>query len=312
MLKKINSNEIVMSIQNSREHTTSLVLLDCHLLSFEILIDSWTDIEWWTVNTQTIIYKQRSTSIVNIFRICDKRLSIISFDIEDKSIVQVFSSTNGKYLVMISTQSHDATMKSMKMYRIETIENGEQGILTFERTNLKNYEGTKFIGDEYLIYQHREGTDRLTHCYDLANNNLYLWFRDDDSQGSFDCLKDERSKYIWYQRHQVSRMNKVKTDISVFHIQDVSKPVCSLDVDCRLKINQVALFDNGNAMLVKVLDKLEFVAFFPKSKIAIGEENTIHFDNFRFDDSTSLWTLKKNTFYQFCHQFSLIDYVNTF
>ena len=313
VLKKINSNEIVMSIRNNREHINCLVLLDCQLLCFQTLIRSWTDIEWWTINTQTIIYKHRSTTIVSIFSISDQRLSIVSFDIGEKSIVQVLSSTNGTYLVIISTQSHDATIKSMKVYRIETIGSVEQGILTFERTNLKNLEGTKFIGDEYLIYQHREGTDRLTHCYDLANNNLYPWFRDDDSQGSFDCLKHERSKYIWYQRHQVSRMNKVKTDISVFHIQDVSKPVCSLDVDCRLKINQVALFDNGNAMLVKVLDKLEFVAFFLKSKTnKTNEKNIIHFDNFRLHDSTSLFTLKKNTFYQFCRRFSFIYYANEF
>jgi hypothetical protein len=32
-------------------------------------------------------------------------------------------------------------------------------------------------------------------------------------------------------------------------------------------------------MLVKVLDKLEFVTFFLKSKTKNNKENTIHFDN---------------------------------
>ncbi|CAF1051897.1 unnamed protein product [Rotaria sordida] len=170
----------------------------------------------------------------------------------------------------------------------------------------------KFVGDQYFVYQHKEGSNRLTYCYDLCTNTLYLWFQDDDSQGLFDCLKHERSKYIWYQRYQVSRMNKVKTDISVFHIQDISKPICSLDVDCRLKINQVALFDNGNAMLVKVLDKLEFVAFFLKSKTKNTEENTIHFDLFRLNDLTTQLTLTKGIFYQFCRKFSFTHYAMEF
>jgi hypothetical protein len=80
-------------------------------------------------------------------------------------------------------------------------------------------------------------------------------------------------------------MYKVKIDISVFHIQDVSKPVFNLDVDCRFKINQVALFDNENAMLVKILDKLEFVAFFSQT-----EQNTTHFDHFRLHDSPTILT----------------------
>jgi hypothetical protein len=107
-------------------------------------------------------------------------------------------------------------------------------------------------------------------------------------------------------------MNKVKTDISVFHIQDVSKPVCNLDVDCRLKINQVALFDHGNALLVKVLDKLEFVAFYLKSKTKNIEEDTTHFDRFCLPYSSTILTLKRNIFYQVSRNFSFIHYANEF
>jgi hypothetical protein len=235
---------------------------------------------------------------VVIFNISERRFSVTSLD---NPIDQVISSTKGKYLA-----TKDDTI--IKVYRIEN----EQLNLTFEKMNLKNLQQIKFIGDEYLIYQYREGFNRLTYCYDLSNNTSHLWFQDDDSQGLFDCLKHERSKYIWYQRYQVSRTNKVKTDISVFHIQDVSKPVCNLDVDCRLKINQVALFDNGNAMLVKVLDKLEFVGFYLKSKTKNTEDNTTHFDHFRLQDSTTVLTLKKSTFYQVCRNFSFIHYANEF
>jgi hypothetical protein len=296
--KKIDHNQMIMSIRNDRDHTNSLVLLDCNLLCFEILIPMWINIEWYTINTQTIIYKIKSNPTVLIFNISKRRFSVTSLD---NPIAQVISSTKGKYLA-----AKDDTM--IKVFRIEN----EQLSLTLEKTNLKNLQQIKFIGDEYLVYQYREGFNRLTYCYDLSNNTSHLWFQDDDSQGLFDCLKHERSKYIWYQRYQVSRTNKVKTDISVFHIQDVSKPVCNLDVDCRLKINQVALFDNGNAMLVKVLDKLEFVAFFLKSKTKNTEENTTHFDHFRLQDSTTILTLKKSTFYQVCRSFSFIHYANEF
>jgi hypothetical protein len=130
----------------------------------------------------------------------------------------------------------------------------EQLSLSFEKTNLKNFEQIKFVGDEYLVYQHKKGSNRLIYCYNFSNNTLRF----------------------------------------------------------RLKINQVALFDNGNAMLVKVLDKLEFVVFFLKSKTKNIEENTIHFDNFRLHNSTTVLTLKKNTFYQFCRSFSFIHYANEF
>ena len=307
VFKKIDQHQVVMSIRNNRDHTNSLVLLDCYLLSFETLISTWIDIEWYTVNAQTIIFKQKSNPTIRLFKISEKSLSIISLDNGNNQIVQVISSTKGKYLTAICTSTDDTMTKSINVYKIEKSQS-----LLFEKTNLKNLEQIKFVGDEYLVYQHKEGSDRLTYCYDLCHNTSHLWFQDDDSQGLFDCIKHERSKYIWYQRYQVSSMNKVKTDISVFHIQDVSKPVCSLDVDCRLKINQVALFDNGNAMLVKTLDKLEFVAFFLKSKTKNIEENAIHFDNFRLPESTTDLTLKKNMFYQFCRSFSFIHYANEF
>ncbi|CAF1241402.1 unnamed protein product [Rotaria sordida] len=307
VFKKIYSNQVVMSIRNDRDHTNSLVLLDCNLLCFETIIPMWNHIEWHTVNSQTIIYKNKSNPTVFMFKIVERHLSVLSLDIGDDPIDQMKSSSNGKYLAAI--YMIDAMTKSIKVYRIE---NTEQVSLCFEKTNLKQLGEMKFVGDQYFVYQHKEGSNRLTYCYDLCTNTLYLWFQDDDSQGLFDCLKHERSKYIWYQRYQVSRMNKVKTDISVFHIQDISKPICSLDVDCRLKINQVALFDNGNAMLVKVLDKLEFVAFFLKSKTKNTEENTIHFDLFRLNDLTTQLTLTKGIFYQFCRKFSFTHYAMEF
>jgi WD40 repeat protein/nucleoside-triphosphatase THEP1 len=312
VVEKIDPNQVVMSIRNNRDHTNSLVLLDCNLLCCETLIPIWTDIEWCTVNAQTIIYKQKLNPTVLMFKISERHLSVLSLDSGNQPITRVISSAKGKYLTSISICADDPTTKSIKVYKIENIQDIGQLSLSFEKNNLKSLGQIKFVGDEYLVYQHKEGSNRLSYCYDLSNNTSHLWFQDDDSQGSFDCLKHERSKYIWYQRYQVSRMNKVKTDISVFHTQDVSKPVCSLDVDCRLKINQVALFDNGNAMLVKVLDKLEFVAFFLKSKTKNTEENIIHFDSFRLYDSTTVLTLKKSTFYQFCRSFSFIHYANEF
>jgi hypothetical protein len=309
VIKKLDQNQMILSIRNDRNHTNSLVILDCNLLCFEILIPIWINIEWYTVNTQTIIFKQKSNPTVMNFTISDRRLSVLPLDNGENSIDQIISSIKGKYIAIINVCRCDETTKSIKVYKIEDIEKVN---LSFEKINLKDFQQMKFVGDEYFIYQYKEGSNRLTYCYDLSNHTSYLWFEDDDSQGLFDCLKHERSKYIWYQRYQVSRMNKVKTDISVFHIQDLSKPVSTLDVDCRLKINQVALFDHGNAILVKVLDKLQFVAFFLKSKTKNTAENKIHFDSFRLDHSNTVFTLKKSTFYQFCRSFSFIYYANEF
>lgn len=311
VFRKIDQNHIVMSIHNEREHTSSLVLLDCNLLCFEIMIPKWIDVAWHSINSHTVVFKTKSKPAIFIFEIATRRCSVLPLDIADNPVHRVETSTTGKHLAVVSN-TVDLGTKSMKVYRIDKIERTEEITLSFEKTDLKQLEQIKFIGDHYLIYQYRDGSNRLTYCYDLSSNTAHLWFQDDDSQGLFDCLKHERSKYIWYQRYQVSQANKVKTDISVFHTQDVSKPVCSLDVDCRLKINQVALFDNGNAMLVKVLDKLEFVAFFLKSKTKDDEDNTIHFDQFRLQDCNTVLTMEKNKFYQVCRMFSFISCANEF
>jgi hypothetical protein len=54
--------------------------------------------------------------------------------------------------------------KSIKVYKI------------VEQLSLfsKNLEQIKFVGDEYLVYQHKEGSNRFTYCYELSNNTPHL------------------------------------------------------------------------------------------------------------------------------------------
>ena len=302
VFKRIEQTQAVISIRNDRDHTSSLVLLDCSLLCIETIIPNWTDIEWSTVNSRMVVFKRALNPTVFVFKFAERKLSVLPLDVGDNPIAQVESSLKGKYLAIV--YANEATTKCIKVYQTESVNNTGDISVSYESTDLTRLESMRFVGDHYLVYQHRDGSDRLTYCYDLSTSTPHLWFRDDDTKGFLDCLTHERSKYIWYQRYQVNRQNKVKTDISVFHTQDLSKPICSLDVDCRLKINQVALFDYGNALLVKALDKLEFITFCLKSKTKTTEENTIHFDTFRLCDSSSVLTLKKSIFYQFCRTFS--------
>ena len=150
----------------------------------------------------------------------------------------------------------------------------------------------QFINDNILLYQYKQDYDRITRVFDISAKNNYLWFKDDDSDlntlGLFDCLKHENSSFIWYHRYQVSRYNRVTNDIIVFCLNDLSKPLAVLDADCRLKINQSALFDRGNCLLVKELDKLQFVIFQVKS---IERENIIIFNDHEMKKNSEIFEI---------------------
>jgi hypothetical protein len=106
--------------------------------------------------------------------------------------------------------------------------------------------------------------------------------------GSFDCLKHEKSSFIWYHRYQVSRKNQVTNDICVFNVNDLSKPLATLDADCRLKISQSALFNKGSCFLVKELDKLQFVIFQIKPT---NRESEIIFDDYEIEKNDEVFIL---------------------
>ena len=299
VFKRINPKQVIMSIRDSSSSISSLVSLDCDNLSYEIIIPNWIGIEWHSINSRTIIFKKASEQIIYAYNFSERCLTHLLLDISDKtSIAQVMTSNTSTYVAIICTDTEQT--KSISVYQMNKLmdERGRQRTF-FSRKNLHDLGQPLFIGDQYLVYQYKEKHDRLTYCIDLPSNIAHKWFQDDDSKGSFDCLKHERSRYIWYQRYQVSRLNKVKTDISVYHTQDVSKPVATLDVDCRLKINQVALLDNGNAFLVKVLDKLEFVAFFLKSRTVTASDNVIKFDQFKVKDSTTIFVLRNESYIKY-------------
>ena len=76
-------------------------------------------------------------------------------------------------------------------------------------------------------------------------------------------LKHSDSNYIWIQTLLYSEL---KSKLVVFDINDLSKVVCSLDTEYKLRNGEVILLGKGNYLLAKEFEKIKFVIFYMKEE----------------------------------------------
>ena len=281
--RKISENEIILSIETPS--SSILASFQGNFTEHEILIESWELVELFTLNDTHIVYKKRNEQLFQVFDFKLRQFFQISWPLEYFEKIEIHISPGSSHLLIIK-EDDDNKMKTILINSIKKEKN--VFVLTKEgefklpklthKIKSKCLPKFQFINDHIFLYQFKRDFNRVTFVHDIAAKINYLWFNDDDSDGLFDCFKHNDCPYIWYQRYQVSRYNRVINDITVFHVDDLSKPFATLDADCRLKITQSTLFNNGKAFLVKELDKLQFVIFQIKSKAE--KEDKIIFDDF--------------------------------
>ena len=221
------------------------------------------DLEWYEHSCNSIIYKKNNNvKVLNIHNPVEKHLLQIP---ELNGICDRKVSDDGQYLAILIESN-----KSLKVYAI-----GAQGLdnkCRFEE-NEKKVTKNFYLFKTYLIYEVDENLKYITYLVNLDTNKKIIkkceWIKctkNDDHTiiTSYYSHFDGKnySNYLWCVKshRNVKTKNIVKNEIYTVNFEDIKQSI-SLDTGNKLNACEFGLINNGDGLLAKKLNCLEFVIF---------------------------------------------------
>ena len=226
------------------------------------IICNLVDLDWFSANQTNFIYKLKHSEKIHVFDFTTKEIEIFKFDF-DVNIQASYqsSSPNGKYLIIYDSSKISILNLQTKLLQHEI------------SINLKKIEKLFFVDSLLTLILSSENNGSEVLCFINPENNFVnfekcLCFDNKKSKlnyvnNFYRILKHSDSNYIWIQTLLYSEL---KSKLVVFDINDLSKVVCSLDTEYKLRNGEVILLGKGNYLLAKEFEKIKFVIFYMKEE----------------------------------------------
>lgn len=273
--KYLGSNQFLIGLKS--KSNDKLVYFKSLKNNFNVYspIMIWEKIQWFDINHKNILYKMNDDSV----KLCniDNANTYLIDATEFNSSTKVVTSDDGNY-VAVFTKTNDEITGLLNVFELSSILKGgckasadtKDNINKLKRilTREKCTDVFVFV-NRYVVYQVLKDSMFITTIQDLKNIKAKLieWIKHVDvAESKIIFLKHSTidkplTDYLWCERYiENKNAKKFITDINVIDMNNLSVK-CSINTDNKLKAGQVELFNNGNAILTKKLNDLDFVTF---------------------------------------------------